>query len=164
MIPPAFQAQMALRANLAKAAANNAPAAPAPTPEATIGKLPKEFPEQWLQRMKAQSAASDAVNASPFIDQKVGGAENIPSPAGAKVIKQALGSASALAKLNSDPEAEAEAKAQAKADAADVKAKAKAATVAAKASAGVPFMVTQAMKAQLHRVAQRPQPGCLSGT
>ena len=113
--------------------ANPAPqAAPAPTPEATIPKVPKEFPEQWLQRMKAQSAASDAVNASPFIDQKVGGAENIPSPAGAKVIKQALGSASALAKLNSDPEAEAEAKAQAKADAADVKAKAKAATVAAK--------------------------------
>lgn len=78
-----------------------------------------------------QDAAKAEVNASPFIDQKVGGAANIPSPAAAKYMSAAVRGAGVLAKLKSDPEAEAEDKAQAKADAAAEKQKVKDAAKAA---------------------------------
>jgi hypothetical protein len=82
-----------------------------------------------------QQQGNEAVRNSPFIDQKVGGAENVPDPATAKAMKQAIGSANALAKLQSDPEAEAAQKAADKASAANDKAKAKAEANTARANA-----------------------------
>lgn len=142
MLPPAIQAQMALRANLAKQAAVNAPAAPVAAPPAPSAINPLALPTSitgpsraivrgamLAQKQKADTLGGEAakaeVNASPYIAQKLDGA-SLPSPAAAKYMRQAMGSANALDKIRSDPEAEANDKAEAKAMAADAKLAAKA--------------------------------------
>lgn len=134
----------------APAAPGGAAPAPAAPPEPAINPLalPSSItgPAKALmrgasiaQKMKTDAIGQDAakaeVNASPFIDQKVGGAANLPSPAAAKYMSAAVRGVGVLAKLKSDPEAEAEDKAQAKADAAAEKQKVK---DAAKAAAAPP--------------------------
>lgn len=111
-----------------------APAAPDPVAMlkelANRAKVQKQRADYAAQR-QGQAQADEAVRNSPFIEQKVGGAENVPDPVTAKAMKQAIGSANALAKLQSDPEAEA---LQARAD----KAAAKAAAVPTKAPSITP--------------------------
>ena len=141
MIPPAVQAQMAARATLQKLGAANTSPVAAPTVNPLT--LPRNItaPAAAIMRgaamaakLKAdalgQSAATSEVNASPSIQQKVGSAANVPTPAAAKYMRQAVSGANVLAKLQSDPEAEAEAAAAQKAQ---VKALASSASAAAKA-------------------------------
>lgn len=112
-------------------------AAPAVTPT-----LPKVLPTEWLNKMRAnydaQEAAKAQVNASPYIEQKVGSAGNVPTPAAAKEMAKAVSAANVLAKLQSDPAAQAEEKVAAKEEAARTKATAKAAVISAKAAAKAP--------------------------
>ena len=87
-----------------------------------------------------QSAATSEVNASPFIQQKIGNAAPVPTPAAAKYMSSAVRGANVLAKLQSDPEAEAEEAATAKAALKSATSAAKAATISAKPAAVVPLL------------------------
>ena len=159
MIPPAVQAQMAARATLQKLSAANAP--PVVAPAATVNPLalPRNItgPAASIMRgaamaakLKAdalgQSAATSEVNASPFIQQKIGNAANVPTPAAAKYMSSAVRGANVLAKLQSDPEATAANKAAAKAQLNAATAAAKAATIPAKPAVNEPLQITGVTK------------------
>ena len=104
MIPPAVQAQMAARATLQKLSAANAPPVVAPAAAVNPLALPRNItgPAASIMRgaamaakLKAdalgQSAATSEVNASPFIQQKVGNAANVPTRLRPSTCRQPLG-------------------------------------------------------------------------
>src|ERR1035437_3246392 len=104
-----------------------APAAAAADPVEVLKEMAMRAKVQKIRDARlAQAQAYHEVRTSPYIDQLVGGAENVPSPMAGAAMAKALSSAKSLAKLQSDPEAEA---LQEKAD----KAAAKAAAVPTKA-------------------------------
>jgi hypothetical protein len=82
------------------------------------------------QKTLGEQQAQTEANASPMLEQSVGGPEAVANPAAGKRMREMIGTAKALQALRSDPQAQVEAKETAQAETAATKAEAQAAKAA----------------------------------
>jgi hypothetical protein len=128
---------------LRQLAAANQPAEPAPAPEPTPTLVPKDIlsnarslmrglatTEALKQKTLGENQAQAEAQASPMLEQSVGGPEAVANPAAGKRMREMIGGAKALMTLRSDPAAASEAKESAQAETAASKAEAQAAKAA----------------------------------
>jgi hypothetical protein len=128
---------------LRQLAAANQPAEQAPAPEPTPTVVPKDIlsnarslmrglatTEALKQKTLGENQAQAEAQASPMLEQSVGGPEAVANPAAGKRMRELIGGAKALMTLRSDPAAASEAKETAQAETAATKAEAQAAKAA----------------------------------